>query len=125
MTAERKLMVHSNHQGIYVLVGDVVAGKYLVERLLGVGGMAFVVSARHVELDEHVALKFLSENFLNNTAIVKRFTHEEKAACRIRSEHAARVYDVGTHEGAPFLVMEHLEGRDLAAVINENGPLAI
>ncbi len=85
----------------YVSVGEVVAGKYLVERVLGVGGMAFVVSARHVELDEHFALKFLNREFLRQPGIVERFTREAKAACKIRNEHVARVYDVGTYEGAP------------------------
>jgi serine/threonine-protein kinase len=109
----------------YVSVGEIVAGKYRVERVLGTGGMAFVLSARHVELDQHFALKFLDEKFLGNDKITERFTQEAKAACRIKSEHVARVYDVGVHEGAPFFVMEHLEGRDLCAVVNESGPLAV
>src|SRR4051812_1655817 len=111
--------------GIYISVGEVVAGKYCVERLLGAGGMAFVLSARHVELDQHFALKFLDERFLGNPKITERFTQEAKAACKIRSEHVARVYDVGLHDGAPFFVMEHLEGRDLCAVMHESGPLRV
>jgi serine/threonine protein kinase len=109
----------------YVAVGDVVAGKYRVERVLGSGGMAFVLSARHVELDQPFALKFLDAKFLGNEMITERFTQEAKAACKIRSEHVARVYDVGVHEGAPFFVMEHLEGRDLCAVVGESGPLPV
>ncbi len=109
----------------YVGVGDVVAGKYRVERVLGFGGMAFVLSAKHVHLDEHFALKFLNREFLAQRTIVERFTREAKAACKIRSEHVARVYDVGLHEGAPFIVMEHLTGRDLAAVVVDGGALEI
>lgn len=109
----------------YVTVGEVIVGKYLVERLLGVGGMAFVVSARHIDLDEHFALKFLNREFLADKNVVERFTREAKAACMIRSEHVARVVDVGVHEGAPFLVMEHLTGRDLCTVVNEGGALPI
>ena len=109
----------------YVGVGDVVAGKYRVERVLGFGGMAFVLSAKHVHLDEHFALKFLNREFLAQKTIVERFTREAKAACKIRSEHVARVYDVGLHEGAPFIVMEHLTGRDLAAVVVDGGALEI
>ena len=109
----------------YVGVGDVVAGKYRVERVLGFGGMAFVLSAKHVHLDEHFALKFLNREFLAHKPIVERFTREAKAACKIRSEHVARVYDVGLHEGAPFIVMEHLTGRDLAAVMADGGALEI
>ena len=69
----------------YVGVGDVVAGKYRVERVLGFGGMAFVLSAKHVHLDEHFALKFLNREFLAHKPIVERFTREAKAACKIRS----------------------------------------
>jgi serine/threonine-protein kinase len=113
------------HNEFYVSIGDVVAGKYRIEHVLGVGGMAFVMSARHVELDERFALKFLAERFLGDRSIMERFTQEAKAACQLRSEHVARVYDVGIHEGAPFFVMEHLEGRDLATVITETGALSI
>ena len=109
----------------YVGVGDVVAGKYRVESVLGFGGMAFVLSAKHVHLDEHFALKFLNRELLAQKAIVERFTREAKAACKIRSEHVARVYDVGLHDGAPFIVMEHLTGRDLAAVVMDGGALEI
>jgi len=109
----------------YVGVGDVVAGKYCVESVLGFGGMAFVLSAKHVHLDEHFALKFLNRELLAQKPIVERFTREAKAACKIRSEHVARVYDVGLHEGAPFIVMEHLTGRDLAAVVMDGGALEI
>jgi eukaryotic-like serine/threonine-protein kinase len=107
----------------YVAVGDVIAGKYRVEHVLGVGGMAFVLSAKHVELEQQFALKFLNKQFLREPAIIERFTREAKAACKLRSEHVACVYDVGTHEGAPFFVMEHLEGRDLATVLAEGGAL--
>lgn len=112
-------------EGRYVSVGDVVAGKYLVERVLGAGGMAFVLSARHLELDEQFALKFLNRNLLSERPIVERFKREARAACKIRSEHVARVHDVGSHEGNPFIVMEHLSGRDLATVLEDEGPLRL
>lgn len=109
---------------VYVRAGDVVGGKYVVERVLGIGGMAFVVSARHVELDEVFALKFLGALFLGNEPVVERFLREARAACRIASEHVVRVFDVGTHDGAPYLVMERLVGRDLGALAAE-GTLGI
>ena len=112
-------------RGRYVAVGDVVAGKYLVERILGAGGMAFVLSARHIDLDESFALKFLNQELLSEGVVVERFMREARAACKIRSEHVARVHDVGTHEGAPFIVMEHLVGRDLATVVEEEGGLRL
>jgi eukaryotic-like serine/threonine-protein kinase len=110
---------------VYVAEGDVVAGKYRIERILGVGGVGFVVAARHAELGGHFALKFLKKRFLNDKAIVERFTREARAACRIKSDYVARVYDVGLHGRAPFIVMEHLVGRDLAALLAEHGAFAI
>jgi eukaryotic-like serine/threonine-protein kinase len=110
---------------VYVAEGDLVAGKYRVERILGVGGVGFVVAAQHVDLGGHFALKFLKKRFLNDRTIVERFTREARAACRIKSEYIARVYDVGTHGHAPFIVMEHLAGRDLAAVLAERGAFAV
>lgn len=104
----------------YVNPGDIIADKYRVEEVLGVGGMAFVVAVTHVELGERFALKFLNRDLLEEPNVVDRFTQEARAACRIRSEHVARVYDVGTHRGAPFFVMEHLEGRDLAMVLAQS-----
>jgi serine/threonine-protein kinase len=124
-TADQPALELVHEADFYVSVGDVVSGKYRVEQVLGVGGMAFVLSAKHVELEERFALKFLDPAFVDDEAIIERFTREAKAACRIRSEHVARVYDVGMHEGSPFIVMEHLEGRDLATILAENGPLPI
>jgi len=110
---------------VYVAEGDLIAGKYRVERILGVGGVGFVVAARHAELGGHVALKFLKKRFLQDKSIAERFTREARAACRIKSEYVARVYDVGSHGRAPFIVMEHLSGRDLAEVLAERGPLPV
>jgi serine/threonine-protein kinase len=106
--------------------GDVLAGKYRVERVLGVGGMGVVVAARHVTLEERVAIKFVLPEQLHNPEAVARFLREARNAVRIRSEHVARVTDVGTLEsGAPYMVMEYLEGRDLAAVLEASGPLPV
>ncbi len=110
---------------IYVAPDDVIANKYRVERVLGAGGVGFVVAAKHVELGGYFALKFLRRRFLHDPAIVERFTREAKAACWIQHEYSARVYDVGLHDGAPFIVMEYLVGRDLAAVLAERGALGI
>lgn len=106
--------------------GEVLAGKYLVERVVGAGGMGVVVAARHVHLDERVALKFLLPEALAEPVTVTRFLREGRAASKIRSEHVARVHDVGTLEtGAPYIVMEFLEGSDLAALVKARGPLDV
>jgi serine/threonine protein kinase len=104
--------------------GAVVGGKYVVERVLGRGGMGMVVAAQHLQLREPVALKFLHGEMAKRPSIVKRFTREAQAAARIKSEHVARVFDVGTHEGAPFIVMELLAGEDLHKLAATRGPLA-
>src|SRR5215470_12180313 len=104
--------------------GEILAGKYRVEKVLGVGGMGVVVAATHLQLDERVALKFLVKDALNSADAVARFAREARAAVKIKSEHVARVIDVGTLEtGAPYMVMEYLEGRDLSQVIQIQGPL--
>ena len=106
--------------------GDLLAGKYLVERVIGIGGMGVVVAAHHVHLEERVAIKFLLPEALSDPNLVKRFLREGKAASKIRSEHVARVYDVGTLEnGAPYIVMEFLEGSDLSALVKAYGPLPV
>ncbi|AUX44810.1 protein kinase [Sorangium cellulosum] len=109
-----------------VNVGDVLAEKYQVERVLGEGGMGVVVAARHLRLGERVAIKFLLPQALSRADLVGRFLREGQAAARIRSEHVTRVYDVGTLAGGePYLVMEYLEGIDLKAVLHRDGTLPV
>jgi serine/threonine protein kinase len=106
--------------------GDVLAGKYRVERVLGEGGMGIVVAAHHIHLDERVALKFLLPEALENRKAVARFDREARAAVKIKSEHVARVSDVGRLEnGAPYIVMEYLEGVDLAQWLKQYGPMPV
>jgi len=108
-----------------VYAGQILGGKYRVDRVLGAGGMGMVVAATHLQLDERIAIKFLLPEALRNPEAVARFGREARAAVKIRGEHVARVIDVGTFEnGAPYMVMEHLDGRDLAALIHERGALA-
>jgi eukaryotic-like serine/threonine-protein kinase len=103
-----------------------VVGKYRVDRVLGEGGMGVVVAATHAELDQQVALKFLLPTAAENPEVVERFLREARAAVKIHSEHVARVFDVGKHEGVtPFMVMEYLEGQDLAGVLVDRGPLPV
>src|SRR3984885_7032800 len=88
--------------------------------------MGIVVAARHVQLDEKVALKFLRPEALADADAVERFAREARAAVKIKSEHVARVIDVGTlPNGAPYMVMEHLDGEDMAAWIKERGALPV
>jgi serine/threonine-protein kinase len=106
--------------------GDLLAGKYRVEAVLGMGGMGVVVSARHEQLDQRVAIKFVRPEALGNSDAIERFLREARAAVKLRSEHAARVLDVGTLDsGAPYMVMELLEGSDLARTLEEQGRLSV
>ena len=106
--------------------GDVLFGRYRIERAIGRGGMAVVVAATHLQLDQLVAIKFLLPHVLMEPDVVARFTREARAAVRIRNEHVARVMDVGNLEsGAPFIVMEYLEGQDLSSVVRSRGALPV
>jgi serine/threonine-protein kinase len=107
-----------------VAPGDVLAGKYKVERVLGIGGMGVVVAAMHVQLNDLVALKFLLPEVASSGEAVARFLREAQAAVRIKSEHVVHVTDVGTLEGGvPYMVMEYLDGVDLESVVRAQGPL--
>jgi len=107
--------------------GDVIAGKYRVEAVLGRGGMSVVYRATHLELDQQVAIKVLSAEALLLPEYVVRLKREARAVSRIRSEHVVRVHDIGElpDGGVPYLVMECLAGLDLAAVLVRRGPFPV
>ena len=104
-----------DHGGVEI--GAILAGRYRVERVLGQGGMGIVVQAMHLQLHQPVAMKFLLPEVLANQQVVQRFLREGQAAVRLKSEHVARVIDVGSLDtGAPYMVLEYLEGADLSNV---------
>ena len=106
--------------------GQVIAGKYRVESLIGEGGMGTVLSAHHQLLDVRVAVKLLSPQLMRHGAVVERFMREARAVARLQSEHVVRVMDVGTIEGGqPYIVMELLVGEDLNHRVEREGALAI
>jgi len=111
--------------------GDVLAGKYRVDGVLGIGGMGVVVSATHQQLGQRVAVKFLLPEALQHAQAMERFAREARAAVKLRSDHVARVLDVGELDasspsvGAPYMVMELLEGCDLGALVQDRGALPI
>ncbi|HMA95974.1 MAG TPA: serine/threonine-protein kinase, partial [Polyangiaceae bacterium] len=106
--------------------GSVLVGKYRVVRVIGQGGMGVVVAAIHIELDTPVAIKFLLPEARNEPEVVARFAREARAAAQIKSEYVARTFDVGRLDnGSPFIVMEYLDGIDLAKRIADMGPLPI
>jgi serine/threonine protein kinase len=106
--------------------GEIVASKYRVERVLGAGGMGVVVAAEHMQLRQRVAIKFLLTGGATGADAVARFMREAQAAARIQSEHVARVLDVAMlPDSTPYIVLEFLEGRDLAQILAARGPLPL
>ena len=104
--------------------GAIVAGKYRIDRVLGEGGMGVVVAATHLTLGTPVALKFLHATVINAPGVVERFAREARASAQLRSENVCRVSDVGAFDdGTPYIVMELLDGEDLASVLRANGPM--
>ncbi len=104
--------------------GDLVGGRYRVERVLGEGGMGVVVAARHTSLNTPVAIKFMRPEVMVHNEAAARFMREARAAARLRSEHTARVTDYGTlPSGEPYLVGEYLEGEDLGERLERDGPV--
>jgi serine/threonine protein kinase len=105
--------------------GDVLADKYRVDELIGYGAMGFVLKAWHLQLDEPVAVKFLLPGLAASEEALVRFEREARAAFKIKSEHVARVLDVGRLDtGLPFLVMEYLEGEEFSDRIY-GGPMPV
>ena len=83
--------------------GDVLGGKYRIERIIGKGGMGVVAAARHTELHQRVAIKVLPIHLASDKDLVERFMREARAAARLRSEHAVKVVDVGARpNGSPY-----------------------
>jgi serine/threonine-protein kinase len=96
-------------------VGSIVGDRFRIERILGKGGMGVVAVATHLQLEQLVAIKVLHEAMSEDAGVVARFLREAQASARLRSDHVCRVFDVGRlAHGAPYLVMELLDGQDLA-----------
>ena len=106
--------------------GTVLSERYLIDSVLGEGGMCFVYRARRLHLDDHVAIKLLRPEMASEKILVERFLREGRAVASIRSEHVVRVIDVERlPNGSPYLVLEYLEGTDLDAHLASEGPLEI
>ncbi|RYE86113.1 MAG: serine/threonine protein kinase, partial [Myxococcales bacterium] len=106
--------------------GEVIAEKFRIERVLGQGGMGVVLAATHLQLGHEVAIKCLLPEVAQQPETLARFVQEARTCARLRSENIVRVHDVGTlPSGAPFIVMELLDGLDLAEHLARRGPLPI
>ena len=103
--------------------GDVVDGKYRLERLLGQGGMGAVYAARHVKLGHAVAIKLMLEA-AGNVEATRRFLNEGRAAVNIQHDNVVRGTDLGEERGYAFMVLELLDGEDLDQILEREIRLA-
>jgi serine/threonine-protein kinase len=106
--------------------GEVIADRYVIERVIAEGGFGIVVAAKHLDLEEMVAIKFLKPESAASPEVVGRFAREAKICARMKSEHTPTVIDVGVSpERGPYMVMEYLEGEDLLHVIARRGAMPV
>ena len=106
-------------------VGELVGGKYRITSVLGEGGMGIVFAASHVDLHCDVAIKVIRQELNQQPELIARLMLEARAAAQIRSEHVCRVLDVARLDsGAPYVVMEYLDGKTLATVLDAKGRLS-
>jgi tetratricopeptide (TPR) repeat protein/tRNA A-37 threonylcarbamoyl transferase component Bud32/TolB-like protein len=112
--------------GAAVQEGDVLSAKYRVDGVIGQGGMGVVFAATHLQLQTRVVLKVIRPDRERQPGAAVRLLREARASARLAGEHVVRVMDVGTlATGAPFIVMERLEGRDLGAELRAEGALGV
>jgi len=100
-------------------------GDYELLEKLGEGGMGAVYKARHRTMDRLVAVKLLPARSVQSADLVKRFYQEVKAAAKLIHPNVVTAFDAGQYEGVHYLVMEYVEGRDLARLIKQRGPLSV
>ncbi len=106
--------------------GDIIAGKYRLVRPIGLGAMGLVFEATHLRMQQRVAIKFMQAQLVSNPDAIARFEREGRAASRLTSPHATRIFDVDTTDtGVPYIVSELLEGWDLRQELDERQQLPV
>src|SRR5688572_10118253 len=105
------------------LLGQMVGGRYVLLRRIGKGGMGVVYEADHTALGKRVAVKLLLDKYTDDPEVLARFQREARTASSIGDEHIVEVTDAGTHDDRSYIVMELLEGANLAEVLDESGPM--
>ena len=106
-------------------IGRVIAGRYAIERVIGRGGMGYVFEAKHVAVGRRVAVKILRPEAARSAEAVTRFHREARAAASIGHKRIVEVLDFGHGDDGAYLVMELLEGADLASIVREKGALPV
>jgi len=99
-------------------VGDIIGGRFRIDRLIGIGGFGVVAAATHLELRQSVAIKMMKDELVGDTEIIERFLREARAVAVLRTDHVCRVLDVArTESGTPYIVMDLLDGSDVASLL--------
>src|SRR5580693_4657088 len=107
------------------LLGRTIAGKILIEKLVGRGAMGSVYRGRHLTLEESIAVKVMHPDYASDPSFAERFRREATTMVRLKHPNSVRVFDFGQEpDGLLYLAMEYLEGRDLRGVLSDMGPLA-
>src|SRR5262245_42432230 len=105
--------------------GELIAGRYRLDRPLAAGGMGHVWVGWHVQLEVSIAIKFMLPELAASPDAKARFEREAKASASLRIANAVHVYDYGIEDGTPFIVMELLTGEDLKARLARQGRLTV
>jgi len=100
-------------------------GEYIVEDMIGRGGMGFVLKARHRRMKRQVAIKFLHKSMTESPDLVARFEREVEAAAQLHHQNIVTAYDAGEHDGSHYLVMQYVDGEDLSHRVKRDGPLRV
>ena len=103
------------------LIGKKLDGRYLIESLIGVGGMANVYKGRDVRTNNAIAVKVLKEEFLGNEELVRRFKNESKAISILDHPNIVKVYDVSVTDQLQYIVMEYIDGITLKEYLKQRG----
>src|SRR5581483_9297609 len=105
--------------------GDLVAGRYELEELVGTGGMSSVFRARDRQLERRVAIKILHEHYADDPEYLERFRREARAVARLSHPNIVTVIDRGDDDGRQFIVFEHVEGENLKELVLRSGRLPV
>src|SRR6185295_14272543 len=104
---------------------SLVLGNYLLLEKIGQGGMGAVYKAEHRRMKRIVALKMLPPSMLKDPASAARFQREVEAAARLQHPNIVTAFDADNANGVHLLVMQYVEGSDLAALVKKNGALPV
>jgi eukaryotic-like serine/threonine-protein kinase len=117
------LQMSQKERELRAIIGQTVSDRYRITALIGTGGMGAVYEAEHIGIGKKVAVKFISKENARENTVASRFAREARAASAIESEHIVSVFDAGTHDSRPFIVMELLRGEDFGQRLRRLGKI--